>query len=57
MAHWDFGLKKGGGLSMIHTVYKKCPNKFLVGLKFWSSWGPDKKNQKHPLGRIFLKSV
>ena len=20
-------------------IYKKCPDKFLVGLKFWSSWG------------------
>ena len=38
-------------------TYKKCPDKFLVGLKFWSSWGPDKKNKKHPHGRIFLKSV
>ena len=38
-------------------IYIKCPDKFLVGFKFWSSWGPDTKIQKHPLGWIFLKSV
>ena len=22
-----------------YALYKKCPNKFLVGLKIWTSWG------------------
>ena len=30
---------------------------FLWVLNFGQVGGPDKKNQKHPLGRIFLKSV
>ena len=35
---------------------KKCPDKFLVGLKFWSSWGPNKKNQ-NALSRLdFLRT-
>ena len=33
--------------------YLYSPHKFLVGLKFWSRWGPDAKIEKHPLGRIF----
>ena len=36
---------------------RKCPDKFLVFLKLWASWGPHKEIQKHPLGGIFLKSV
>ena len=25
---------------LIYTyIYKSCPGKFLVGLKFWTSWG------------------
>ena len=38
-------------------IYKKCPEKFLVGLKIWTSWGPDEKIQKHPVGMIFSKMV
>ena len=41
----------------IYLNIRKFPDKFLVGLKIWTSWGPDKKNQKHPLGRNFFKSV
>ena len=33
----------------------KIPDKFLVGFKFWSSWGHGCKNQKHPLGWIFFE--
>ena len=43
-------------LCILICIVKSCPHKFLVGLKNWSSWGPDTKIPKHPLGRIFLKS-
>ena len=29
-------------------IYKKCPEKFLVGFKFWSSLGSGYKNLKTP---------
>ena len=39
-------------------IYKKnVLTNFLLGLKNWTSWGPDEKIQKHPLGCIFLKLV
>ena len=32
----------------IYIYIKKCPDKFLVGLKFWTSWGSGLKNSKTP---------
>ena len=40
------------------NIYKKFVNNIFMGLKFREQvGGPDKKNQKHPLGGIFFKSV
>ena len=40
-----------------HYIYKSCPNKFLVGLKFWTSWGPGYKNSKSPSRMDFFKII
>ena len=37
-------------------IYKKCPDKFLVGFEFWSSWGSRYKNSKTPSRLDFFKS-
>ena len=42
----------------LYIIYKKnVLTNFQLGLKNWTSWGPDEKIQKHPLGCIFLKLV
>ena len=50
-------LTKNQKLTLYTYIQKKsCPDKYLVGLYFGQVGGPDKKNQKHPVGRIFFKS-
>ena len=41
-------------LNKLVQILKKCPDKFPVGLKIWTSWGSEIFFQKHPLGWIFL---
>ena len=39
-------------------IYKNnCLNKFLVGFKFWSSWGSGCKNSKTPSRLDFFEIV
>merc|ERR1712155_308054 len=38
-------------------IYIKNPDKFLVGFKFWSSWGSGCKNSKPPSRLDFFEIV
>ena len=39
---------------MLTYIYIYSTDKFLVGLKFWTSWGPDKKIKNIFLVGFFL---
>ena len=41
----------------IDHIVKSCPHKFLVGLKFCSSWGSGFKNSKTQFRQDFLKII